>query len=55
MNACAWLTVIFVVFFVGKPEDIGNAVLFLASEEASFVTGLEIIVDGGQTRPEMLV
>lgn len=40
---------------LGKPEDIGNTVLFLASEEASFITGQEIVVDGGQTRPESLV
>lgn len=32
---------------VGKPEDITNAVNFLASEEASFITGQTIFVDGG--------
>jgi NAD(P)-dependent dehydrogenase (short-subunit alcohol dehydrogenase family) len=31
----------------GSPEEIGNAVAFLASEEASFVTGTTLIVDGG--------
>ncbi|MCF6275434.1 MAG: SDR family oxidoreductase, partial [Robiginitomaculum sp.] len=31
----------------GKPEDIAYAVLFLASDEARFVTGTDIIVDGG--------
>jgi len=32
---------------LGKPEDIGNMVLFLASDESSFATGAEFIVDGG--------
>lgn len=31
----------------GKPEDIANAYLFLASEEASFITGVVLHVDGG--------
>ena len=35
---------------VGLPEDIGNAVVFLASDEASFVNGIELTVDGGQTQ-----
>jgi NAD(P)-dependent dehydrogenase (short-subunit alcohol dehydrogenase family) len=33
---------------VGHPEDVANAVLFLASDESSFMTGTEIFVDGGQ-------
>ena len=32
---------------IGQPEDIANAVLFFASEEASFVTGQALTVDGG--------
>jgi len=35
---------------VGQPEDIGNAVVFLASDEASFINGIELTVDGGQTQ-----
>lgn len=34
---------------VGTVEDIGNAVVFLASDESSFITGIELTVDGGQT------
>jgi NAD(P)-dependent dehydrogenase (short-subunit alcohol dehydrogenase family) len=34
---------------MGTPEDIGNAVAFLASDEASFITGAELRVDGGLT------
>jgi NAD(P)-dependent dehydrogenase (short-subunit alcohol dehydrogenase family) len=35
--------------FAGDGRDTANAVLFLASEEARFVTGTELIVDGGMT------
>ncbi len=35
---------------VGNPMDIANMVLFLASDKASFITGENICIDGGQTR-----
>lgn len=35
---------------VGNPKDIANAVLFLCSEESSFITGENICVDGGMTK-----
>lgn len=38
---------------LGKPEDVAHAVQFLASDEASYITGQTIVIDGGQTLPEM--
>lgn len=35
---------------VGQPEDIANAAVFLASDEAAFVTGIELFVDGGMAQ-----
>jgi 3-oxoacyl-[acyl-carrier protein] reductase len=32
---------------LGRPEDIANAYLFLASDEAAFITGVTLSVDGG--------
>lgn len=34
---------------IGKPEDVANAVMFLASEKSSYITGQTICVDGGWT------
>ena len=38
--------------YLGTPRDIANAFLFLASDEASYITGTTITVDGGQILPE---
>lgn len=32
---------------IGKPEEVGRVAVFLASEDASFVTGSSFVVDGG--------
>jgi 3-oxoacyl-[acyl-carrier protein] reductase len=37
---------------LGSVEDVAYAVLFLASDEAGFITGQTIVVDGGQVLPE---
>ena len=37
---------------LGSVTDIGNAALFFASDEAGYITGQTIVVDGGQTIPE---
>ena len=39
---------------LGTVEDIGNAALFFASDEAAYITGQTIVVDGGQVLPESL-
>lgn len=32
---------------LGQPEEVANAILFLASDEASYITGGELVIDGG--------
>ena len=34
---------------VGQPEDVANAIYFLASNKASFITGANLVIDGGST------
>jgi len=34
---------------MGQPEDIAAGILYLASDESSFVTGAELVIDGGMT------
>ena len=52
LNARKNLTKIIPLQRVGKPENIADTVLFLLSEQSCFITGTEIIVDGGlKARP----
>jgi len=37
---------------LGTPEDVAHAILFLSSDEAAYITGQNLIIDGGQTLPE---
>ena len=32
---------------LGKPEDVANVALFLASDESAYVTGIDLLVDDG--------
>jgi hypothetical protein len=34
---------------VGRPEELSNLIVFLASDESSFSTGAEFVADGGET------
>ena len=35
---------------MGSPDEVANAVLFLASDDTSFITGIELFVDGGRAQ-----
>ena len=35
---------------IGRPEEIADAAFFPASDQSSFATGIELVVDGGMTQ-----
>jgi len=45
----AWLTQLHPIGRLGTPEDIARGVLFLASDDSAFMTGSELVIDGGYT------
>ncbi len=47
MGAC--MSSLFAAYRMGRPEEVAAAVSFLASDEASFITGSTLMVDGGYT------
>jgi len=47
------LTKLYPIGRLGKPEDVAHLALFLASDEASFMTGSVVVVDGGITASDM--
>jgi 3-oxoacyl-[acyl-carrier protein] reductase len=50
VGAQAWATVEHAhPLGLGRPEDVANAILFLASDAASWITGTSLVVDGGYT------
>jgi NAD(P)-dependent dehydrogenase (short-subunit alcohol dehydrogenase family) len=42
-----WMIVILAA--LGKPEEVAYAVLYLASDESKYITGAELVIDGGFT------
>ncbi|MCE8000103.1 MAG: glucose 1-dehydrogenase [Rhodobiaceae bacterium] len=48
-EAIELLTMLHPIGRLGFPKEIANAILFLASDESSFMTGSEMVVDGGYT------
>lgn len=48
-KARRWLTELHPIGHLGEPEDIAYGILYLASDEAKFVTGSELVIDGGYT------
>jgi NAD(P)-dependent dehydrogenase (short-subunit alcohol dehydrogenase family) len=35
---------------MGEPDEVANAALYLASDDSSFVSGIELFVDGGRAQ-----
>ena len=44
-----WSEAITPLGFAGEAEDVAHGVVYLASDEARFVTGTELVIDGGNS------
>ena len=48
-EACDDFATLFPIQRLGEPDEIASVIVFLASEQASFMTGAVVLVDGGFT------
>ncbi|MDU5899615.1 MAG: SDR family oxidoreductase [Bifidobacterium sp.] len=39
---------------LAKPTEVGELFAFLGSDEASYITGAQVVIDGGSTLPETM-
>ena len=49
MSRSGWTAALTALGRIGQPDDIAGVAAFLASDDASYITGQTIYVDGGQT------